>query len=773
MKQAEESAAEIEDGADTLEKGEAPRGGGWRWVLAAAVLVWLAVALPMALGERTFFIRDVFSNHLPHKAFGAEQLHHGRIPAFNPNWGLGQVYRGNPSTLAFYPSNLLYLVLPFWSAFNLHFALHWLLALVAMAILARTLGQRPMAAVLAGITYAGCGWLLSTLSFYNLLVVAAWWPLVMAGAVLGGRRGTWLGGAACGMALLGGEPITAALGLVPLLLASVPRHGWRRAFTGAFGIGILGLLIALPQLVATARIYSFSFRGGHGNIQSQVAAYYLILPRLAELVLPLPFGWPGYRGPLGVWHAGYAARLPFFMSIHFGIVALVLALAARRRGWMALAGVSLLVAWGGGQVPWILDTLTFGLFRYPEKFLFWLALAVPLLAGWGLDRLTVEGGRRWSGWVLAASGAAVVLAAVTWWLRPAFLEGFRARLGTSPEALGKIAAMAVQSWLLALYLLAAGTLLLITAWAVRRRRPAVAAACQLVALLQLAPLVQTDSTEPYRQLTPWEKQVGAGAEVLSSCMMQPLWHSPPWYPTAPTGDRSVSQRLLAQDLHPTPGALHGLSFPFSLNLEGMNSSLTTLLEINLERLGWPERVRWFQTMGLDYLATQELEIDTPGLELVEAVPRGGQLSRLYRVADPAPEAWWPRSVRVAPNPREALRWVSFAEDPVADVATAMAIEHHPGGMVRVLSDEPDRIEIEVDGPGGLAVVRRAYQPLFHARDESGERLRTVPVNLLLMGVEVPPGHHRVVLRVAQWPETTAGVLALLVFGFAVRRGWRR
>ncbi|MCB1056468.1 MAG: hypothetical protein KDD11_13280, partial [Acidobacteria bacterium] len=448
-------------------------GRGWRWVGAAALLLWLMVSLPLALGQRTFFIRDIFSNHLPQKVFGAEQLRQGRIPAFNPDWGLGQVFRGNPGILPFYPDNLLHLVLPFWSAFNLHFVLHWLLALVAMATLARTLGQSPAASLIAGLTYAGCGWLLSTLSFYNLLTVAAWWPLVIAGAVVGGRRGICLGGIACGMALLGGEPITAALGLVPMLVASVPRHGWRRAFSGAFAIGFVGLLIALPQIVATARIYGFSFRGGHGNIQTQVASYYLILPRLIELVLPLPFGWPGYRGAFGVWHAGYAARLPFFMSIHFGIVALALAFAARRKGWWALAGASLLVAWGGGQVPWILDTLTLGIFRFPEKFLFWLAIALPLLAGWGLQEITASPRRWWRAGVLIASVVFVAAAAGIWLLRAPFLAGYRVRVADSPDALHTIAAISLQSWLQALYLLIAGILLLTTAWAVRRRRPAV------------------------------------------------------------------------------------------------------------------------------------------------------------------------------------------------------------------------------------------------------------------------------------------------------------
>ncbi|HXU82793.1 MAG TPA: hypothetical protein VN914_15440, partial [Polyangia bacterium] len=219
-------------------------------VLAAALLLWAWVCIPVVLGSRTFFLRDVFTTHLPLKAFGAEQLRAGRIPAFNPTWGLGQPFRGNPNALPFYPGNVFYLALPFWSAFGLHYALHWLIALATMGALARGLGMSRGAALVAAVTYAGSGWMVSALTFYNLLTVAAWWPLVLLGAARGGRAGIALGGIACGLALLGGEPVVATLGLVPLLVVSVTRLGWRRGFLTAVAIGALGLLIALPQIVA-------------------------------------------------------------------------------------------------------------------------------------------------------------------------------------------------------------------------------------------------------------------------------------------------------------------------------------------------------------------------------------------------------------------------------------------------------------------------------------------------------------------------------------------
>ena len=119
------------------------------------------LAWPLVSGERTLVLRDVVTTHLPYKAFGAAELAHGSIPAVNPTWALGQPFRGNPNALPFYPGNLLYLVLPFWSAFN---------AALRAALAARLLrharagaGARPEreAALFAALAYAGSGYFLS------------------------------------------------------------------------------------------------------------------------------------------------------------------------------------------------------------------------------------------------------------------------------------------------------------------------------------------------------------------------------------------------------------------------------------------------------------------------------------------------------------------------------------------------------------------------------------------------------------------------------------
>jgi hypothetical protein len=140
---------------------------------------------------------------------------------------------------------------------------------------------------------------------------------------------------------------------------------------------------------------------------------------------------------------------------------------------------------------------------------------------------------------------------------------------------------------------------------------------------------------------------------------------------------------------------------------------------------------------------------TPRLRLAGERERFGGVSRLFRVQAPAPAAWWPRSVAAASSPAEAFRFVSLSPDPVGGVIADRPVAHRPGARVRVLSEAPDRIEVEVSGAGGVLVLRRAFQPLYAASAE-GKAFPTLAVNLSLLGVQVPPGVHRVRIAAPAW-----------------------
>lgn len=750
-------------------------------VLAVALLLWAWVCVPTLLGQRTFYLRDVFLTHLPFKAFGAEQLREGRIPALNPTWGLGQAFRGNPNALAFYPGNLAYLALPFWSAFNLHYALHWLIGFLTMRALAHGLGLGRAGALMAALTWAGSGWMLSAMTFYNSLTVAAWWPLVLLGAVRGGRAGIALGGLACGLALLGGEPVLAALGLVPLLAVAVRHHGGRRGFGTAVAIGAVGLLVALPQVVATARILPFTFRGSQGVSAEQASEYALHPLRLLELVLPFPFGLPNFVGREGIWASSILPRLPLFLTLYVGIVALWLAGAAARRHrlWAVLAAAGLILAIVAGSWGQILVTASFGLFRFPEKFLFWYALGLPLLAGWGLERALAGQLGGWRRAAAVAGGLALALAVAVLAAGPVLVRGVSGQLANATEeqrnAALDVLSTQVAAWALGLGIAGAALLLALFATGGRAQgkpwQPALLLGIQLATLLQLRPLLFTDSTAPYREPSPWARRLGPGAAVVHEAQVFPPWMKEPRY-HVPDGPRAILEQVTALDLDFAPGLLHGLTYPLVPDLEGMQTPLFPPMLYAMADLGWEGRVRWMRSVGLQAAVLFE-DPRTPGLRLLDRVERYGVDTRLYAVAAPAPKAWWPRALVPAPTSPDAVRAVSARPDPIDVVAAPplRGFSHNPDGRVRLLAEEPDRIEIEVEGQGGIAVVRRAFHPLYEARAE-GKELRTLPVNLNLLGVAVPPGRHRVVLEVGAGPEMAAAGIGWLAIAATLGLLWR-
>ncbi|HSM51783.1 MAG TPA: hypothetical protein VLA75_10300 [Thermoanaerobaculia bacterium] len=737
-----------------------------RWLLLLLCLLWLALALPALLGARTLFQRDVFVTHLPLKAIGAAALAAGEIPAVAPAWALGQPFRGDPNALPFYPGNLLYLLLPFWSAFNLHYLLHWLLALFGMRRLAGELGQSPMASLLAGLTYAGSGYLLSLLTFYNLLTVAAWWPWAMAGLARGGRRGLAGAALAIGLAALGGEPVTLLLALLPLALVAVERHGPRRGLAYFAAAGAAGALVALPQIVATARVLGFTTRGLLGVPLEQVGRFALHPARLLELLLPLPFGWPLRYDAFGLWSRELFPTEPYVLSLHLGLVAVVLgsrALASRWRwGLLALAGAG--AAWLGGVAPGALAALSGGLFRYPEKFLLWLALAVPLLAGWGLDRPPAGAMARRGLLLGAAASAALGLLGLAG--HRSLTARVRGMLDPHPPA----AAAETQALLLALALLAAALLLAGLAWASRPERRGALVLLQLAGLLQLAPLWATLPVREVGGPSAWLGEIPAGAAVA----MLHLPDSPEARPDPSLRSSADLARARAAALDPAPGALHGLSYPLAPDLAGMQSPRSAILAVALQRLDWPQRVNWLRLLGADALVESWKDEAVPLPEIASRRDHG-VVRRLRTVEHPAPPVWRPRQVIPLDEPRAVAAAVGDLADPTETAFTPVAVEHGPEGSVRLLDLSSDEIRIASAGDGGLVVLRRAYLPLYRATTKENDRLPTLPVDIALLGVVVPPGDQEVTVRIDGRPEAIAAavsILALAAIALLALSPWR-
>lgn len=728
----------------------------------SAVVLAVAFALlvlPLVAGWEMLVLRDNLVTHRPLKAFGAEWLRQGSIPAFNPTWAAGQPFAGNPNALPFYPGNALYWLLPFETAFHLHFVLHALLGFFGAFCLIRTLGASVAAAQLGAATFVGQGYFLSSWSFYNLLTVAAWVPWVLLGLARGGVRGLALGGLACGCMLLGGEPITAALVVPVMLVAATVRCSPLEGVARVGAVGMFGLLLALPQLAATLPVLPEIVRTTRGIDPRLVGVQDLHPARLLELFLPLPFGFPTEFGPLGTWASRVTPLQPYIFTIYAGIVALVCAAFAWQpaRRWLAVAVGGLLAALCLGRVPELLQLASGGMFRYPQKFLVWYAIGIAVSAGFGLDALLASrwGARAflWLAGLLGGASAALhfgreraaELLAAAWAPGGAAVAGLHLRFWTG-------------------WLLLASVLAWFAGWAAKRQRGAYLVLVQTAAILQLLPALGKDAREAYFEPPPFREALGERRRLFVAPWMVFPWEERRTYPQGALNASGLA-RLTYRDLEPWAGIPLGLSYPLAPDLEGVYSARWFDLLEAVRVLDWEGRVPWFRRLGVEAVVRSPGR-PVPGLEHLAREERFGVPTDLEGVIGVLPEARWPDELLVASSLPSSVRAVGWGALDAGQVFVPAPVPHSRQGRAELLLAAPDRLEIEVDSGGGVVVLQRAYWSLYRATIvESSRVLETMPVDFALLGIRVPPGRHRVVVE-ARIPGLTwaAGVSILLALG---------
>ena len=114
--------------------------------VSATIAVALLFALPLLpeiLGTRVLVFRDAQITHWPWRRVAMASLDTGRVPFVNERASGGQPMLANPNAVLLYPTVLLERLLPSVSAFNLHYLLHVLWALLGARLLARRIGLSP------------------------------------------------------------------------------------------------------------------------------------------------------------------------------------------------------------------------------------------------------------------------------------------------------------------------------------------------------------------------------------------------------------------------------------------------------------------------------------------------------------------------------------------------------------------------------------------------------------------------------------------------------
>ena len=278
---------------------------------------------------------------------------------------------------------------------------------------------------------------------------------------------------------------------------------------------------------------------------------------------------------------------------------------------------------------------------------------------------------------------------------------------------------------------------------------------QLLCLLRLAPLVATDDARLYREPAPWSARVPRGAAVVAGGFETALGLPLPTYYSTETSRRLMTQ-IGHLDLDFPTGTLAGYEYPLVHAAAGLGSPLLRVLRQSLPSLDWQQRVGWLRMLGVEYL-TLPLPPDrsaavqlTAGLEPLDVAVHAGVPTMLARIPNAAPDAWWPERVEVSTSTRQILESVGNAASPQLVAWAPSPVAHEPGARVAIVEQRGGTAVVDVDGGGGLLVLRRSFHPLLRAT-AGDQRLVTMPVNLILLGVEVPRGRSLVLVDEPRWP----------------------
>lgn len=393
---------------------------------SSILIILLLAAVPLLFFWRITFSGmimargDVYSYFYPLWDARSAALRLGQIPLWSPDVFMGVPLLANSQIGTFYPPN--WFVTPFSAptAITLSMLGHTIWALLGVYLLTRrTLLLDRTPALLAGVLFGLGGYLGGQSEHINQLQALSWmpWLFLVLSRLSNGQ--TWrvplktiLVFAVCvALQLLAGHPQTVFITLVGLgvfgLASAVSRSsGWRVSvnmpqimrlgFMLILG-GLLGLLLAAPQLVPTFELMRLGNRGG-GLDPQKVLAFSFTPLLMGRGLLPsydgLLFGeYIAYSGVVGLGLAiiGIFSRQPPAANPQQSntLPNHDVSSPLRTLPFLLLVILGFLFALGAyNPLNWLIASIPgFSFFRVPARWMALEALGVAALAGVGLQSL--------------------------------------------------------------------------------------------------------------------------------------------------------------------------------------------------------------------------------------------------------------------------------------------------------------------------------------------------------------------------------------------------
>ncbi len=459
--------------------------GGKTMLPADAAFAWepwrsYAAQVGVPSAPQNGLVADLYLENYAWKHLIRQTLGQGELPLWNPYLFAGVPFLAAGQHSALYPLSILFYVLPLPAAYGWFAALHLFLAGAFTYALGRTLGLSRGGALVSGVAFEFCGFIVIGNVFPMIVAAAVWLPLVLvaieklAQQVQAGR--SWaqcapalaLGAISCGMVMLAGHPemyyyiglVSAAYGLwrMAALSRSLRKQGTARGrplarfATLLSGLAVLGIGLGTVQWLPLLDLVRSSFRAEGASFR-QVLAWAYPLRHVIALVLPDFYGNPAHHQyldlftgrwtPVTVNTLGQAIQstewgLKNYVegAAYVGVLPMALAAIAVVRGrtqrtgfWTLLVAISLLLAFGAPIYYLIYKLPGLNQVHTPFRWIYAYSLAMAVLAGFGADTLAgavdehapVARWRRWLGeralpWATLGIGASLVLGLGASWL---------------------------------------------------------------------------------------------------------------------------------------------------------------------------------------------------------------------------------------------------------------------------------------------------------------------------------------------------------------------
>ncbi len=729
-------------------------------VAAFAALVLAVYADPLFTG-RAFVGRDIVPYNLPLEKVVHDAWSNGRLPVWWETVSGGRPLLPNPNAGVFYPPRTALALVPFETAMRLFPVFHWLLGGIGMLRLARSTGASRSAAWVAASSFAFSGVVVSEVFYSNFQPGAALlpWSLWALARTTRGFGGRVLGIALVyGAMILAGDAFSVAIALLAAALwialeTSAPDRGERAAGL-AVGFGA-AVLIALPQVLATALLAPETRRVVGGVTLAEAVGFTPPAWRLLELVVPFPFGPTASMDLSRDW--GTHVFRHFFATFFVGPIALAGLLRGPRnaaRGWrfaralalaavmLALAGHLLPEAWGRLPSPVPL--------RYPEKFMLGATFALALSAGIAVDRLRSfrTGGRS----LLLAAGGLTVLAAAAALVPEAagrlIVGAVTGDAGLAPSAARELAtALAVAGLLWAATAVAADAV----ARPGRGRLLAAMALLTAVPLLANRGIARTAHAGTVYPPTPFAREIArrdpeGQFRTLDVSLYRPV---SPLLAVSEAGDLGGSELYRQSWYYYTP-TLWDRGTVLNSDLDaGDLSRIESLRKLSGAAVLQPDANPFFSALSLRYA------IRFRGQEPAAGFRRfGGDAMRDWDENPQAlPDMRLVSRWREETGPVGALRAMPglLADEIVVETGRRAQGTARPGRL-SIVERSPGRMVLETaaDDPTWLFVLRGDWS--YRTVTIDGRSAETRPAQLAFTAVPVPGGRHRV-----EWRENAPGL----------------